>query len=49
MAAEDDLKRVVEQEATLVFERFDEDVAFDLGGLIRAAGKALNRGTEKKE
>jgi uncharacterized protein (UPF0303 family) len=44
MAVEDDLKRVIEQEATLVFERFDEDVAFELGGLIRQAGKALNRG-----
>lgn len=44
MAVEDDLKRVIEQEATLVFERFDEDVAFELGGLIRQAGKALNKG-----
>jgi uncharacterized protein (UPF0303 family) len=29
MAVEDDLKRVTEQEATLMFERFDEDVAFE--------------------
>src|SRR3569833_3893093 len=43
-AVEDDLKRVIEQEAALTFERFEEDVAFELGGLIRQAGKALNRG-----
>jgi uncharacterized protein (UPF0303 family) len=44
MAIEDDLRLVIEQEAALVFERFDEDVAFELGGLIRQAGKVLNRG-----
>jgi len=44
MSIEGDLKRVVEQEAALEFERFDEDIAFELGGLIRQAGKALNSG-----
>jgi len=44
MPIEDDLRLVMEQEAALVFERFDEDVAFELGGLIRQAGKVLNRG-----
>lgn len=44
MAIEDDLRLVIEQERALMFERFDEDVAFELGSLIRRAGKALNRG-----
>lgn len=44
MTVESDIKLIIEQEKALVFERFDEDVAFELGGLIRQAGKALNQG-----
>lgn len=44
MTVESDIKLIIEQEKALVFERFDEDVAFELGGLIRQAGKTLNQG-----
>lgn len=33
-----DLKKVVEQEAALVFERFEETTAFEIGNSIRANG-----------
>jgi uncharacterized protein (UPF0303 family) len=35
MAAAEDLKRIAEQEAALVFERFDEATAFNVGSAIR--------------
>jgi uncharacterized protein (UPF0303 family) len=44
LSVESDLKLVVEQEGALVFERFDEDLAFALGGAIRDAAKALSKG-----
>ncbi|MEQ1770967.1 MAG: heme-degrading domain-containing protein [Devosia sp.] len=44
MAAEDDLKRVIEQEAGLVFDRFDEDVAFAIGSYAREAGRRFDKG-----
>jgi uncharacterized protein (UPF0303 family) len=44
MSAEDDLKIVVEQEARLVFERFDEDLAYAIGSDIREQGKAIGKG-----
>lgn len=44
MATEADLARIIEQERTLVFDRFDEDVGFELGRLIREAARNLDRG-----
>ena len=41
MTVESDLKIVAEQQSTLVFERFDEDMAFELGRLVREAAKAI--------
>jgi len=35
MAAADDIERIGKQEATLVFDRFDEAVAFEIGTAIR--------------
>lgn len=35
MAAADDIKKILEQEAALVFDRFDEATAFTVGSLIR--------------
>lgn len=35
MAAAEDIKKVAEQEAALVFDRFDEATAFAVGSLIR--------------
>lgn len=37
MAKDDDIKRIIEQEQTLVFPRFDELVAFRIGNAIRKA------------
>ena len=42
MAAADDLKKIAEQEARLVFEGFDEAAAFEVGSAIRARGLAEN-------
>jgi uncharacterized protein (UPF0303 family) len=39
MTADDDLRRVIEQETQLVFEHFDEHVAFDIGAALRERGK----------
>lgn len=36
MAASDDIETIVRQEAALVFEMFDEAVAFEIGSAIRA-------------
>lgn len=44
MAADGDLEIVAQQEAELSFERFDEDVAFELGKVVRETAKALGRG-----
>src|SRR4051794_20084323 len=44
MGAESDLEIIAKQEAELVFDRFDEDTAFELGGLVRQAAKALGKG-----
>ncbi len=40
MSTEDDIKRVIGQEQGLVFSRFDEHTAFELGSLLRA--RAVN-------
>ncbi|PWK65740.1 heme-degrading domain-containing protein [Aminobacter sp. AP02] len=40
MAAADDLEKIAEQEARLVFEGFDEATAFEIGSAIRARGLA---------
>lgn len=40
MTTEDDLRRIGEQEARLVFDRFDEATAFAVGSLIRERGLA---------
>ncbi|CAN7242470.1 heme-degrading domain-containing protein [Aminobacter sp. LjRoot7] len=42
MAAAEDLEKIAEQEDRLVFDRFDEAVAFDIGSAIRARGLAEN-------
>ena len=44
LAAEDDLKTIIEQERALVFEQFDEDTAFAIGGHVREAAKLLGKG-----
>ncbi len=44
MSAESDLKAIIEQEAKLVFERFDEDTAFAIGAHCREAAKAIGKG-----
>lgn len=36
----DDLRRVIEQEAALVFQRFDEEAAFAIGCAIREHGRS---------
>ncbi|WP_395450149.1 heme-degrading domain-containing protein [Aminobacter sp. UC22_36] len=42
MAAAEDVKKIAEQEARLVFEGFDEATAFEIGAAIRARGLAEN-------
>lgn len=44
MSAEDDLKTIIAQEAAFVFERFDEDAAFAIGGHVRDAAKVIGKG-----
>jgi uncharacterized protein (UPF0303 family) len=44
MAAEEDLKRILEQEAGLVFPRFDEDIAFAIGAYARESGRRFGKG-----
>ena len=44
MAAEADLEIIAEQEQKLVFDRFDEDVAFAVGGYVRDAARAIGKG-----
>jgi uncharacterized protein (UPF0303 family) len=42
MAAAEDVKRIAEQEARLVFEGFTEATAFEIGSAIRARGLSEN-------
>lgn len=44
MSVENDLAIIAEQERQLVFEQFDEDIAFAMGAHVRAAGTALGKG-----
>jgi len=44
MGADADLEIVIEQEAKLVFDGFDEDRAYEIGSSIREAGKAIGKG-----
>lgn len=44
MSTEDDLRIIAEQEATLVFDGFDEDKAYEIGSYIREAGRGLDKG-----
>lgn len=44
MTVEGDLAIIAEQEQKLVFDRFDEDVAFTIGGYVREASKAIGKG-----
>jgi uncharacterized protein (UPF0303 family) len=44
MSLESDLQLVVEQERELVFDRFDEDVAFSVGSRARDLAKTMDKG-----
>lgn len=44
MPAKDDLEKVIAQEHALVFSRFDEDTAFQIGAHVRDAARALGKG-----
>jgi uncharacterized protein (UPF0303 family) len=44
MAAEADLAIIAEQEQKLVFDQFNEDTAFVIGGYVREAAKAIGKG-----
>ncbi|RYE71793.1 MAG: hypothetical protein EOP19_31390, partial [Hyphomicrobiales bacterium] len=44
VSVESDLKKIVEQEQGLVFDRFDEDVAYGIGAHVRGAAKAIGKG-----
>jgi uncharacterized protein (UPF0303 family) len=44
MSVEDDLRIIGEQEQKLVFDRFDEDVAFSVGSAVREAARTLGKG-----
>jgi uncharacterized protein (UPF0303 family) len=44
MSVQTDLEAVIRQEQGLVFQRFDEDVAFAIGSHVREAAKGMNRG-----
>ena len=44
MSAESDIQTIISQEQNLVFERFDEDVAFAVGAAVRDGAKKLNKG-----
>jgi uncharacterized protein (UPF0303 family) len=44
MPVEADLKIIAEQEAKLVFDHFNEDTAFEIGGYVRDAAKAIGKG-----
>ncbi|MBT1159768.1 heme-degrading domain-containing protein [Aminobacter anthyllidis] len=42
MAAAEDLEKIAEQEDRLVFDRFDEAIAFEIGSAIRTRGLSEN-------
>ena len=44
MSVESDLAIIAEQEQKLAFDRFDEDKAFEIGGYVREAAKAIGKG-----
>ena len=44
MAADADLAIIAEQEQKLVFDQFNEDTAFAIGGYVREAAKAIGKG-----
>lgn len=44
MSVESDIKQIIEQERGLVFERFDEDIAFAIGAHAREAARAQGKG-----
>ena len=44
MAVEDDLKLIGQQESELVFDRFDEDLAFTIGSNMRQLAKGVGQG-----
>ncbi len=44
MSSEADIEKIVEQEQGLVFERFDEDIAYRLVGHVRDAANAAGKG-----
>jgi uncharacterized protein (UPF0303 family) len=44
MTTEADLAIIAEQEQQLVFDRFDEDTAYQIGTYIREAGRAISKG-----
>ncbi len=44
MSSEADIEKIVAQEQGLVFERFDEDIAFALVGHVRDAANAAGKG-----
>jgi uncharacterized protein (UPF0303 family) len=44
MSVKDDLEIIARQETDLVFERFDDDLAFAIGSSIRESAKAFDKG-----
>jgi uncharacterized protein (UPF0303 family) len=44
VAKEDDIRLIIEQEKTLVFPEFDEDIAFRIGSALRAGAVAAGLG-----
>jgi uncharacterized protein (UPF0303 family) len=44
MTTESDLATIAEQEQKLVFDQFNEDTAFAIGGYVREAAKAIGKG-----
>src|SRR3569832_615589 len=44
MTVESDLQLEIRQEQQLVFDRFDEDTAFEIGSLVREAARTLGKG-----
>ena len=44
MSADEDMARIAQQEAALVFQRFDADVAFDIGLTLKALAEERKTG-----
>lgn len=42
--SDSDIKKIIEQEQGLAFERFDEDIAYAIGAHIRGAARAAGKG-----